>query len=140
MLFPKSIKYRKSHKPLVRKGEQDYKMIMPMNSVYCLKAEEAGRITAVQIEAARKSIRKNLNKKGEILINIFPDRPITSKPAEVRMGKGKGSFDKCVYLVKEGTVLFEVRSNGLLKKNLKEALRVGGLKLAVKARVLEYRV
>ena len=106
MLSPKRTKFRKAHKGrihgLAKGGTQ-----LNFGS-YGLKAVTPERVTARQIEAARRAITRHLRRAGRVWIRIFPDVPVSSKPAEVRMGKGKGSVDAWVAVVRPGTMLFEV--------------------------------
>lgn len=99
-----------------------------------LKAEALGRLTSNQIEAARKAASRQLGKTGRMWIRIFPDRPVTSKPAEVPMGGGKGDLEGYSIEVLPGRVLFEV--DGVAEATAKEALRKAGTKLPIKTRVV----
>lgn len=105
MLSPKKTKFRKQHKGRI-KGKA--KTGLPQFGEYGLKATTAERITARQIEAARRAITRYLKRSGKVYICIFPDVPVSSKPAEVRMGKGKGSPEFWVCRVKPGKVMFEL--------------------------------
>ncbi len=100
-----------------------------------MQAQERGWITARQIEACRVAINRHLNRKGKVWIRIFPDKPVTKKPAETRMGKGKGGTDQWVAVVKPGRVLFEV--GGSNKKEAQTALRLASAKLGLKTRFVE---
>ena len=99
---------------------------------YALKATEPERITARQIEAARRALTRHMKRQGRVWIRIFPDVPVTAKPIEVRMGKGKGSVDRWVAKVKPGSIMFEV--DGVSEIVAKEGLRLAAMKLPVKCR------
>ena len=125
MLQPKRTKFRKVHKGrntgLAHRGST-----VAFGSV-ALKSTERGRITARQIEAARRTISRRVKRGGKIWIRVFPDKPITKKPAEVRMGKGKGSPEYWVAVVKPGRIIFE--AEGVPVEIAKEALRLAAQKL-----------
>ena len=104
---------------------------------YGLKTIEAGRITNRQIEAARIAMTRHMKREGNVWIRIFPDKPITSKPAEVRMGKGKGALDHYVAVVKPGRIMFEM--DGVTKETAVEGLRLAAQKLPVLTRVVVRR-
>ena len=135
MLEPKKVKYRRVHRGN-RRG-----MAMRGNHVafgtYGLKAIEPGWITARQIEASRIVISRVVRKIGKMWIRIFPDKPITKKPLETRMGKGKGSPEYWVANVKPGRILFEVE--GIPKELAQEAFRIAGNKLAIKTKLVSRR-
>ena len=99
-----------------------------------LKATERGRITARQIEAARRAITRHMKRQGRVWIRIFPDVPVTAKPVEVRMGKGKGAIDYWAAKVKPGRIMFEI--DGVSEEIAREALRLGAMKLPVLTRVV----
>ena len=106
MLQPKRTKYRKQFKGRIKgvaKGGSDLNF-----GSYGLKAQEPERVTARQIEAARRAITRHMKRAGRVWIRIFPDLPVTSKPTEVRMGKGKGSVDYWAARVKPGRIMFEI--------------------------------
>ena len=127
-LQPKKIKYKKVRKGKLSKFE--YKSNTLKFGTIGLKAAESGTITARQIEAARQAIVRKIQRKGKIWIRIFPSLPITKKPTEVRMGKGKGSVDYWAAKVKKGTVLFEMCGvNDLISI---PAFKTGGAKLPIK--------
>ena len=105
---------------------------------YGLKATGRGRITARQIEAARRAMTRHIKRGGKIWIRIFPDKPITAKPAETRMGKGKGSLAHWVSVVKPGRILFEI--DGVSKEEALQAFRDAGHKLPMKTKLVERRV
>jgi len=120
MLMPKKTKYRKMQKGNMKGRSRADRIIFGQ---YALVAVEPGWLTARQIEAARVTMNRKLKKIGELFLRVFPDRPITKKPAETRMGKGKGNPEFWVCIVKRGKVLFEVKDLELemAKKVLKSA-------------------
>ena len=121
MLQPKRTKFRKQHKGRI-KGEAKGGFDLNFGG-YGLKAMEPERITARQIEAARRAMTRHMKRQGRVWIRIFPDVPVTSKPTEVRMGKGKGSVDFWAAKVKPGRVMFEI--DGVNDAIAREALRLG---------------
>ena len=127
MLQPKRTKYRKMHK-MKMKGNAKRGDQLSFGS-FGLKATEGCWVTARQIEAARVAVTRYMKREGQIWICVFPDKPITSKPAEVRMGKGKGNPELWVAPVKSGRVLFE--AEGVPLATAKEALRLAAQKLPV---------
>ena len=135
MLAPKKIKYRKPQKGR-RKGMANSGDYVAFGT-YGLKAMESGWITSRQIEAARISISRKVRKLGRMWIRIFPDKAITKKPAETRMGKGKGSPEYWVAVVKPGRVLFEI--DGLNESDSHDAFRVCAYKLPIKTKVVARR-
>ncbi len=102
---------------------------------YGLQALEPGWVTARQIEAARRTLVRYMRRRGKVWIRIFPDRSVTKKPAETRMGKGKGSVDHWVAVVRPGRVLFEI--SGLPEESAREAMRLAAHKLAIKTKFTE---
>jgi large subunit ribosomal protein L16 len=135
MLQPKRTKYRKQFKGRNRgKALRGNKI---SHGEYGLKAIEPGRITARQIEAARRAMSRHVKRGGKIFIRIFPDKPITKKPLEVRQGKGKGNVEYWVALVQPGRVIIEIE--GITKELAQEALTLAAAKLPVKS-VIEKRV
>jgi large subunit ribosomal protein L16 len=130
MLQPKRTKFRKMQKGRV-KGVATRGHTIAFGS-FALKSLEGGWITARQIEAARIAVTRFMKREGQVWIRIFPDKPITKKPAEVRMGKGKGSPEYWVAVVKPGTILFE--AGGVTKAVAKEALRLAEGKLPIKTK------
>lgn len=132
MLAPKKMKFRKQHRGRV-KGKAHRGSELAFGN-FGLQALEAGRITARQIEAARIAMTRSIKRGGQVWIQIFPDKPVTRKPAEVRMGKGKGSVEYYVALVKPGRVLYEM--NGVEPEVAKAALSLAGSKLPIKTRIL----
>lgn len=132
MLQPKRTKHRKLHKGRIRglaKGGSELNF-----GSFGLKAIEPERITARQIEAARRAMTRQMKRQGRVWIRIFPDTPVTSKPVEVRMGKGKGSIDFWACKVKPGRVLFEI--DGVAEVVAREALRLAAMKLPIKTRIV----
>ena len=130
MLMPKKTKYRKSHRGR-RKG-----MSKGGNEVqfgdYGLQAVETSYITGRQIEAARITITRTMKRGGKVWINIFPHKPVTQKPAEVRMGSGKGNVEYYVAVVKPGRIIFEI--SGVPEDVAREAMRKAGHKLPIKTK------
>jgi len=132
MLQPKRTKFRKQHKGRIHgeaKGGHELNF-----GQYGLKATQPERITARQIEAARRAITRAMKRQGRVWIRVFPDVPVTSKPTEVRMGKGKGSVDFWACKVKPGRIMFEV--DGVAEDIAREALRLAAMKLPVKTRTV----
>ena len=132
MLQPKRTKFRKQFKGRIH-GLAKGGSVINFGS-YGLKAIEPERITSRQIEAARRALTRHMKRQGRVWIRIFPDIPVTAKPIEVRMGKGKGSVDRWVAKVKPGRVMFEV--DGVAEDVAKEALRLAAMKLSVKCRFI----
>jgi large subunit ribosomal protein L16 len=132
MLSPKRTKYRKSFK-LKPKGNNIYNDLH--FGSYGLKALESGRITNKQIEAARRAITRKMSREGRVWIHLFPHVPVTSKPAEVRMGKGKGSLSYWAALTKPGKVLFEI--DGVSMELAKQALSYGAGKLPLRTKFIK---
>ena len=128
MLTPKRTKYRKQHRPSL-KGKA-HKGNTVTYGEYGLQALEPVWITNRQIEAARIAINRHVKRGGQLWIKIFPDRPITAKPAETRMGKGKGSPEHWVAVVKPGRVMFEL--SGVPEEVAREAMRLAANKLPIK--------
>jgi large subunit ribosomal protein L16 len=132
MLLPKKTKYRKHHRGR-RAGTAKGQTSVQFGD-YGLKALEAGWLTNRQIEAARIAMTRKIKRGGKVWINIFPDKPVTQKPAETRMGSGKGSPEHWVAVIKPGRVMFELA--GVPEPLAKEALRLAGNKLSVKSKVV----
>ena len=130
MLAPKRTKYRKQQKGRIH-GMAKGGTTLNFGS-FGLKAEQAGRISSRQIEAARRAITRHLKRSGRMWIRIFPDVPVTKKPVEVRMGKGKGVPETWICRVKPGRVMFEV--DGVQAPLAKEAFRRGADKLPIRTR------
>ena len=136
MLMPKKVKFRKAHtfrENPDKVGVETRGTKISFGS-FGLKATEGGRIKSQQIEAARKAIAHSMSKSGKIWTRIFPDHPYTQKPAEVKMGKGKGELQGYVAIIKPGRVLFEV--DGCDETSAREMLRKGGTKLPVDTKFL----
>ena len=133
MLQPKRTKYRKMHKGrntgLAHRGNK------VSFGEFGLQSLGYARITSRQIEAARRAINRYIKRGGKVWIRIFPDKPITKKPVEVRMGKGKGSVEYWVALVQPGKVLFEIE--GVTVADAKEAFRLASSKLPIKTEFIE---
>ena len=125
MLQPKRTKYRKQHKGRI-KGNAGRGHLVSFGS-FGLKSVDPGRLTSRQIESARIALTRLKKREGKVWIRILPDKPITSKPAEVRMGKGKGALDHWVAVIKPGTIMFEV--DGVSVETAREALRLAAQKL-----------
>ena len=130
MLQPKRTKFRKKQKGRV-KGIAQRGHTINFGS-FGIKSMEAGWITSRQIEAARIAVTRKMKREGQVWIRIFPDKPITKKPAEVRMGKGKGVPEYWVAVVKPGTIMFE--AGGVTTELAKEALRLAAQKLPVRTK------
>ena len=133
MLQPKRTKFRKQFKGRISgaaKGGTDLNF-----GQFGLKAMMPERITARQIEAARRAITRAMKRAGRVWIRVFPDVPVTSKPTEVRMGKGKGAVDYWACRVKPGRVMFEI--DGVPEETARAALRLGAAKLSVKTRFIQ---
>ena len=133
MLSPKRTKFRKAHKGRIHglaKGGTD----LNFGSVG-LKAMQPGRITARQIEAARRALTRHIRRQGKVWIRIFPDVPVSTKPAEVRMGKGKGSPEYWMCRVKPGRIMFEL--DGVDENIAKQAFALADAKLPIQTRVVQ---
>lgn len=133
MLMPKRVKYRKQMRGRM-KGKA-YRGSEVTFGDFGLLALEPGWVTARQIEAARRAIVRAMRRRGKIWIRIFPDKPVTQKPAETRMGKGKGNVEYWVAVVKPGRIMFEV-GGGIPDDIAIEALRLAQYKLAVKTKIV----
>ena len=132
LLQPKRTKYKKTRKGGLPKLE--YKANKLNFGIFGLKALEAGCISASQIEAARQAINRKIKRNGKVWVRIFPNLPITSKPIEVRMGKGKGAVSHWVSRVGAGATLFEIE--GISEKLAKSALHTGAAKLPIKTLII----
>ena len=130
MLQPKKVKYRKQHKGRM-KGKA-YRGSSLTFGDYGLQATECSRVTARQIEAARIAMTRHVKRGGKVWIRIFPDKPITRKPAETRMGKGKGNPEEWVAVVKPGRILYEME--GVTAAVARDALRLAAHKLPLATR------
>ncbi len=133
MLMPKRTKYRKQQKGRI-KGNASRGTRVSFGD-FGLKALEPGRITSRQIEAARIAMTRRMKRAGKVYIRIFPDKPITKKPAEVRMGKGKGSLDHWAAPVQPGRILFEI-GGGVDIDLARESLRLAQQKLPIKTKMV----
>ena len=133
MLQPKRTKFRKQHKGRIH-GDTKGGAQLNFGS-YGLKAMEPDRVTARQIEAARRAMTRYMRRQGRVWIRVFPDVPVTKKPTEVRMGKGKGSVEYWAARVSPGRVMFEV--DGVSEEIAREAFRLAGSKLPVKTRFVQ---
>jgi len=133
MLLPKKTKYRKYQRGRRRgtaKGQTDVQF-----GDFGIKSLETGWVTNRQIEAARIAMTRKIKRGGKVWINVFPDKPVTKKPAETRMGSGKGSPESWVAVVKPGRVMFELA--GVPEPLAKEALRLAGMKLPLKTKIVK---
>ena len=133
MLSPKKVKFRKQQKGKMR-GTARRGSSLNFGE-FGLQATDCGYIISKQIEAARIAMTRHVKRGGKIWIRIFPDKPITKKPAEVRMGKGKGAPEGWVAVIKPGRILYEM--SGVSKEMAKEALRLAMHKLPIKTRFIE---
>ena len=132
MLQPKKTKFRKMHKGRIH-GEAKGGTLVSFGT-YGLKATEPERITARQIEAARRAMNRHMKRQGRVWIRIFPDLPVTKKPTEVRMGKGKGSVEFWSAKVKPGRIMFEI--DGVPWNLAKEAFTLAAAKLPLDTRIV----
>jgi large subunit ribosomal protein L16 len=133
MLMPKRVKYRRQHRGKMRgqaKGGTEIQY-----GEYGMQALEPAWITSQQIEAARIAMTRYIKRGGKVWIRIFPDKPVTEKPAETRMGKGKGSPEYWVAVVKPGRVMFELA--GVQEDTAREAIRLAANKLPIKAKFIK---
>ena len=136
MLLPKNTKYRKQHKGRIHgnaKGNHELTF-----GYYGLKSLNAERVTARQIEASRRAITRFLKRAGRLWIRVFPDVPVTAKPAEVRMGKGKGSVEFWACRVKPGRIMFEV--DGVSISDARKAMTLASAKLPIKCKFVERNI
>lgn len=133
MLMPKRVKWRKQQRGRM-KGRASRGTTVDFGN-FGLQALEPGWVTARQIEAARRALTRYMRRRGKVWIRIFPDKPVTQRAAETRMGKGKGAVDHWVAVVKPGRILFEI--SGLDEVNAREALRRASHKLSVKTKFAE---
>jgi large subunit ribosomal protein L16 len=133
MLQPKRTKFRKQFKGRIH-GNAKGGFTLNFGS-YGLKALEPERVTARQIEATRRAITRQMKRQGNVWIRVFPDVPVSSKPTEVRMGKGKGSTEFWAARVKPGRILFEI--DGVNDETAREALRLGAAKLPIKTKIVQ---
>ncbi|MGD2156416.1 MAG: 50S ribosomal protein L16 [Anaerolineales bacterium] len=134
MLMPKRVKYRKQFRGRM-KGKAHRGAEIHFGN-YGLQALEPGWVSARQIEAARRAMVRAMRRRGKVWIRIFPDKPVTKRAAESRMGKGKGNVELWVAVVKPGRIMFEV-GGGVPEDVAKEALRLASYKLSVKSRIVQ---
>jgi large subunit ribosomal protein L16 len=133
MLMPKRVKYRKTHRG--RMNGKAYRGSSIAFGEFGLQATQPAWVTSRQIEAARVAITRTIKRGGKVWIRVFPDKPITKKPLETRMGKGKGSPEFWVAVVKPGRVLFEIE--GITRDLARQAFALGASKLPIKTRFVE---
>jgi large subunit ribosomal protein L16 len=133
MLTPKRVKHRKQHRP-ARRGLAKGGTTVAFGE-YGLQAQESSWVTNRQIEAARIAMTRHIRRGGKVWLNLFPDKPITKKPAETRMGSGKGSPEWWVAVVKPGRVMFEL--SGVPEATAQEALRLAANKLPLKCKFVK---
>ena len=133
MLMPKRVKYRRQHRGRM-KGEAQRGNQLAYGE-YGLQALEATWMTANQIEAARRAMTRYIKRGGQIWIKVFPDKPVSKKPAEVRMGSGKGAPEYWVAVIKPGRVLFEM--SGVSEEIAREAMRLAANKLPIKTKFIQ---
>ena len=134
MLQPKRTKFRKAFKGRI-KGAAKGGYGAELRDSYGLKALEPERVTSRQIEATRRAVTRHMKRQGKVWIRIFPDLPVSAKPIEVRMGKGKGSIDRWVARVAPGRILFEI--DGVPEDVALEALRLGAAKLPIRTKIIK---
>ena len=133
MLMPKRVKYRRQHRGRMKGKAQKGNQLA--YGEYGLQSLEATWMTANQIEAARRAMTRYIKRGGQIWINVFPDKPVSKKPAEVRMGSGKGAPEYWVAVIKPGRVLFEM--SGVGEEVAREAMRLAAQKLPVKTKFIK---
>jgi large subunit ribosomal protein L16 len=133
MLMPKRVKYRKTHRG--RRNGKAYRGSSIAFGEFALQALQPAWVTSRQIEAARVAITRQIKRGGKVWIRVFPDKPVTKKPAETRMGKGKGAPEFWVAVIKPGRVMFEIE--GISRDLAKQAFLLGASKLPIKTRFLE---
>jgi large subunit ribosomal protein L16 len=133
MLMPKRVKYRKQMRGRMKgKASRGTEIVF---GEYGLQALEPAWVTARQVEAARRAIVRHVRRRGKYWIRIFPDKPVTAKPAETRMGKGKGAVDHWVAVVKPGRIVFEL--SGVSEEMAREAMRLASHKLPIKCQFVK---
>jgi large subunit ribosomal protein L16 len=135
MLLPKRTKFRKVHRGRLKGSSKANTIVF---GEYGLQAQEPVWLTSRQIEATRRSITRYVRKTGKIWIRVFPDKPITERAAESRMGAGKGAVDYWVAVIKPGAVLFEI--NGLEKTRAHQVLKLASYKLPIKTKIISREV
>jgi large subunit ribosomal protein L16 len=133
MLMPKRVKYRKHHRG--RRNGKAYRGSSVAFGEFGLQALEPAWVTNRQIEAARVAITRQIKRGGKVWIRVFPDKPVTKKPAETRMGKGKGAPEFWVAVIKPGRVMFELE--GITRALAQEAMKLGASKLPIRTRFIE---
>ncbi len=136
MAIPKKVKYRKHHRGR-SKGMSKRGSRLEFGD-YGIKAASAGKLTERELEAARRAMARYMKRGGEVWLRVFPDYPVTAKPLESRMGKGKGEVDHFAARVKPGRIVFEIA--GVSPRVAREALRLASHKLSVKTKIIEKRV
>ncbi len=134
MLSPKRTKFRKQHRGRMRGVASKGNTIA--FGQYALQAQDCGWVTARQIEASRRAMTRYIKRGGQIWIRIFPDKPVTMRPAETRMGSGKGNPEFWVAVVKPGRILFEMGGDDITEETAKEAMRLAQYKLPVKTKFI----
>ena len=139
MNFQKS-KYRKMHKPRTPCTPFEQKRLLPLYGVYALRVLKTARVSFSQLDSARRTLRKVIKKNAFLWQVAFADQPVTSKPAEVRMGKGKGAFSHNVALVVSGSILFELGGPNLIEKLAKQAFLQATYKLGLPTEFVRYSV
>ncbi|MFK7800333.1 MAG: 50S ribosomal protein L16 [Anaerolineae bacterium] len=132
MLMPKRVKHRKQFRGRMRGMAKGGTTLI--NGEYGIQATSVGWITARQIESMRRVVVRHMKRRGRYWIRIFPDKPVTAKAAETRMGKGKGSVDRWVAVVKPGRILFEVAD--VPEEVAREAMRLAGYKLPIRTQIV----
>lgn len=132
MLLPKKTKYKKYHKGR-NKGKSKRGYFISFG-IFALIATSRGRLSSKQIESARIVINRYVKKTGQLWIRVFPDTPVTKKPAEIRMGKGKGAVNEWVSVIKPGRVLYEI--NGVNKDIAKKAMKLAQAKLSISTKFI----
>ena len=132
MLMPKRVKHRKQFRGRMRGNAKGGTTIL--NGEYALQAISAGWISSRQIESMRRAVVRHMKRRGRYWIRIFPDKPVTARAAETRMGKGKGSVDRWVAVVKPGRIMFEVAD--VPEEVAREALRLASYKLPVRTQII----
>lgn len=131
-------KYKKNHKVQVFSGEKEYKKLTLLHGVIGLQALSVYRLTGGQLESMRRTVKKIIKKEGILWLRVVLDRPLTAKPAEVRMGKGKGSFSENIAIIKEGTVLLEIGGKSYNKKTAQLALEQIQKKLPFPSKIIRH--
>ena len=132
MLMPKRVKYRKQFRGRMRGKAKGGTTLQ--NGEFGMQALEPGWITSRQIETVRRVVVRHMKRRGKVWIRIFPDKPVTAKPAETRMGKGKGAVDHWVAVVKPGRIMFEL--TGVSEDVAREALRLAAYKLPIRTQII----